>query len=127
MDKSLRFCQLSPPRQHLVRLFQSINYGYLQDLEVRGREPILSGRGPIVFVDVRLDSEEQPRDELALADFALGAEICRLMSLLDQIESGRISKIDVRAGIARRLVLEKPVSKAEGGAAPDGGRCDPVR
>ena len=108
MDKSLRFCQLSPPRQHLVRLFQSINYGYLQDLEVRDCEPIFSGCGPIVLVDVRLDSKELPRDELALADFALSAEVCRLMSLLD-LENGRISKIEVRAGIPRRITMEKLV------------------
>ena len=110
MDKSLRFCQLSPPRQHLVRLFQSINYGYLQDLEVRDREPILSGRRPIVFVDVRLDSEERPRDELALADFALCAEVYRLMCLLDQVENGKISKIEVRAGIPRRITMEKLIA-----------------
>jgi hypothetical protein len=110
MDKSLLFCHLSPPRQHLVRLFQSINYGYLQDLEVRDCEPIFSGCGPIVLVDVRLDSEDRPRDELALADFALCAEICRMMSLLDRVENGRMSKIEVRAGIPRRITMEKLIA-----------------
>lgn len=110
MDKLLRFCQLSPTRRALIRLFQSINYGCLQDLEVRDREPVFSDPGPIVLVDVRLDSEELPRDELALADFAVCVEMCRLMCLLDQVENGKISKIEVRAGIPRRITIEKQVA-----------------
>jgi hypothetical protein len=58
-----------------------------------------------VLVDIRLDSEEPARDELALADFGLCAEVRRLMSLLDQVRNGRISKIEVRAGIPRRITI----------------------
>jgi hypothetical protein len=73
-------------------------------------------------VDVRLDSDERPREELAAADFALSAELCRLMSLLDEVRNGRISKVEVRAGIPRRITFEKCVAElrssvAEGAAA----------
>lgn len=116
-----RFSQLSLPRQALVRLCQSTNYGQIQDLTVRDREPVL-GPEPRVLVDVRLDSDERPREELAAADFALSAELCRLMSLLDEVRNGRISKVEVRAGIPRRITFEKCVAElrssvAEGAAA----------
>jgi len=61
---------------------------------------------PAVFVDVRLDVETQPREEIATSDFALGAEITRLMALLDKIGNGKITRIEVRAGLPRRVTLE---------------------
>ncbi len=108
-----RFSGLSAPRQTLVRLFQSINYGSVQALEIRDCEPLLSGPGPNVLVDIRLDSEDPGRDELALGDFALCAEVLRLMSLMHQIRNGRISKIEVRAGIPRRITLERQMKEVE--------------
>jgi hypothetical protein len=66
-----------------------------------------------VLVDIRLDSEEPARDELALADFGLCAEVRRLMSLLDHVENGTILKIEVRAGIPRRITLAKQMKGVE--------------
>jgi hypothetical protein len=109
--QTTNFLQLSKPRQALVRLCQSTNYGHVQDLVVREREPIFAGPGPVVLVDIRLDSEERPREELAAGDFALCGEVSRLMSLLDQVENGRISKIEVRGGIPRRITFEKRIEE----------------
>ena len=108
-----RFSQLSPARQALVRLCQATNYGHIHNLAVRDREPVLTGPAPAVVVDIRLDLEERPRAELAAADFELCAEVARLMSLLARIQHGKISRIEVRAGIPRRIVLERPLT--EGG------------
>lgn len=111
MDRPIRFVQLSLARQTLVRLFQSISFGSVHTLEVRGGEPLLSGPGPNVLVDIKLDFEEPARDELTLADFTLCAEVCRLLSLLDRVQNGKISKIEVRAGIPRRITLEKQMKE----------------
>ena len=102
---SPRFSQLSASRQALVRLCQSTNYGHIQDLAVRDCEPVFSGKC-LVFADVKLDSEERPREEAADSDFLLCAEIVRLMTLLDKIHNGKISKLEVRAGLPRRILLE---------------------
>jgi hypothetical protein len=106
-NAQLRFSSLSPSRQQLVRLCQSINYGYVQTLTIQAREPVLESPGPVVLIDIRLESEDWPREELAASDFALCAEVCRLMSLLDQVGNGTISKIEVRAGIPRRVTVKK--------------------
>ena len=100
------FLQLSKSRQMLVRLCQSVNFGQIHELSVRDREPILRCPAPAVFVDLRLDVEEQPREEMSGADFALRAEATRLMALLDKIANGKITKIEVRAGLPRRVTFE---------------------
>jgi hypothetical protein len=89
------------------------------------REPIFDSSNHTALVDVRLDSEDPPREELAIDDFSLCAEVGRLMSLLDQVENGRISKIEVRAGIPRRITLEKRVK--EFACCEAAGSKDPVR
>jgi len=105
MHSTQRFSQLSPPRQALVRLFQSINFGRVEDLEIRRGEPVFSPP-PLVLLDLKLDAVEEPRHEHGLRDFDLCEEIRRLVSRLDEIENGCIQRVEVRAGIPRRLIVE---------------------
>ena len=98
--------QLSQSRQVLVRLCQSVNFGQIHDLSVQDGEPVWQCPAPAVLVDVRLDVEAQPRDEISTADFALSAEILRLMALLDKIVNGKVTKIEVRAGLPRRATFD---------------------
>jgi hypothetical protein len=105
MSKSLRLSDLSPARQALVRLCQAINHGSIEDLEVLRSEPVFSP-APVMLKNVKLDSDEGPRPELALGDFVLSDQVCRLLRFIDELESGSIRHIEVRAGIPRRLVAE---------------------
>jgi hypothetical protein len=111
MATPLKFSQLSPSRQALVRICQATNFGYVQDLAVRNGEPIFTTSLPVVLADVKLDSEDEPRREAGLSDFVLGAELVRLMLLLDGIEEGKIARIEIRAGLPRRVVVERSVSE----------------
>jgi hypothetical protein len=105
MRQTTRLQQLSAPRQSLVRLCQSINFGRIENLEIRSYEPVLDPM-PKVFLDVRLDTEDVARPEQELTDFTLPEEICRLVMHLNAICDGKIDRIEVRAGIARRLTLD---------------------
>ena len=105
MPKPLRLLELSPARQALVRLFQATNYGEIRQLQVKDAEPVLNP-APIVVLDLKLDTDEEPRPEIALADFALGHEVCCLLDRLDEIEDGEIERISILAGIPRRLVFQ---------------------
>jgi hypothetical protein len=107
MVRRHRLSQLSTPRKALVRLFQSINYGHIRDLSVHDQEPVLASPSPVVLIDLKLDAEEGSRHEVAADDFELCAEVERLMSLLDRLGHGKISNIEVRAGIPRRIVFEQ--------------------
>jgi hypothetical protein len=105
MPAILHFRQLSAPRQTLVRLCQSINFGRIEDLEVRSGEPVFSP-APRVLSSVDLGSDEGSRPESDLGDFALPKETVRLMDRLSDLGHGTVALIEVRAGLPRRLVIE---------------------
>ena len=98
---------LSSARQALVRLCQSTNYGHIEDLAVRDRDPVFPDPQCLVLVDVKLDAAEIQRPEVADSDFVLCTEVGRLMTLLDTIQDGKIARLEVRAGIPRRIILER--------------------
>ena len=85
---------------------QAVNYGELQGIRVRDADPVFD-RASTVIVDAKLDKEEIPRRELDLLDFELSAEVVRLMIRLDELKSGTIQRLEIRAGMPRRLVFEK--------------------
>ena len=105
MSRNLRLADLSPQRRDLVRLCQSINYGDVSNFTVSDRKPVLS-EPCVVVLDVKLDSDQSPRQESDQSDFTVCIEVVRLMALLDRIQNGKISKLEVRAGIPRRVIWE---------------------
>ena len=111
MSKPLRLSDLSPARQALVRLCQAINHGRIEDLEVRHSEPVFDP-WPVTLRDVKLDSDEGPRPELALVDFVVSDEVVRLMDLLDEMQCGTVRRIEVHAGVPRRMLVESQVSSS---------------
>ena len=104
--KTLRFAQLSASRQALVRLCQSVNHGSIEDLRVEQSEPVFDP-APVILKDVKLDSDEGPRPELALADFVVSDEVLRLMNRLEEMKCGTVVRVEVRAGIPRRIVFRQ--------------------
>jgi hypothetical protein len=109
VSKPLRLSELSSARQALVRLCQIINWGSIENLTVEHAEPILDP-SPVILKDVKLDSDEGPRPELALADFVVSDEVLRLVRHLDEMECGTVRQIEVRDGIPRRIVLQPQIS-----------------
>jgi hypothetical protein len=105
MPEARRFSELSSARQALVRILQAVNFGELEGIQVQNADPILDATS-VVILDAKLDKEESPRPEIDLADFALSAEVLRLMGWLDDLKNGTIKRLEVRAGIPRRLVFE---------------------
>lgn len=111
MPKARRFSQLSSARQTLVRMLQTVSFGELQSVRVQDGDPLFD-QACVMLVDAKLDKEEVSRPEIELADFELRAEVGRLMSWLDELKNGTIHRIEVRAGIPRRLVFESRLLKA---------------
>jgi hypothetical protein len=102
---------LSAPRQALVRLCQSVDYGHITGVHVRGGEPQFNPP-PAIVQDIKLDGERQGRAEAGLEDFALQGEVCRMLVLLDGLKEGRVERIEVRAGIPRRIIIERSITEA---------------
>ena len=106
-----RFTQLSTPRQVLVRLFQSVNFGQILGVAIQNGDPVFYPE-PTVLVDVKLDADEGERQEADLPDFALRDEVRRLMARLDELKNGRIERIEVRSGIPRRVIIQRRLTEA---------------
>ena len=113
--KPLRFSELTPERQQLLRTCQQINFGYLENLLVRNKEPVFADTPPSILVDIKLDLDPVGIRSAA-ADFELRAEFCRLMCLLDTLVNGRISKIEIRNGVPRKALCEQPFAAAAAAA-----------
>lgn len=99
----LRFSDLSEARRLFVRQCQQIGLGRIERLEVHAGEPEF-GPDTESFIDMKLDSDEFPRPELRLDDFAVSVEIRRFFS----IRNGTVESIEIRAGVPRRFVLKTP-------------------
>ena len=106
MAANLHFRQLSALQQTLVRLCQSINFGRIEDLEIRSGEPVFSPT-PRVLVSVDLGTDDGGRPEQDLGEFGLPKEMVRLLDRLSELGHGTVALIEVRAGLPRRLVIER--------------------
>jgi hypothetical protein len=110
MDHTPRFSKLSPARQALVRICQAVNFGEIQGVLVRDADPVFSP-APVMLVDVKLDADEGPRPERDLTDFELPDEVRRLLCRLNKIQNGMIERIEVRAGVPRRIVFKSSLTE----------------
>src|SRR4051812_9978088 len=98
---------LSPRRRTFVRECQRIGFGKISGLLVRAAEPVFS-EATEVLMDIKLDSDETPRPEQSLTDFALASDVLRFFSTLDTISDGTLANVEVRAGIPRRIQFHVP-------------------
>ncbi|MBI4902878.1 MAG: hypothetical protein HY820_04535 [Acidobacteria bacterium] len=108
MTEATQFAQLSAPRQALLRLIQTLGFGYIEGLEVRSGEPVFNP-SPIVMAERKLDAENAAHQEADLAGLMLRGEVVRLMEELDRLGNGTIDRIDVRYGVPRRVLIEWPL------------------
>jgi|SRR5665213_1402256 len=107
---TIRFSELSQSRQHLIRICQTTNFGSIEDLVVEGGEPMLTASTSNVLEEVKLGAEQGARPEALLYDFVLCREFSQLMALLDRIENAQLSKIEIRAGLPRRILIARSVA-----------------
>lgn len=101
----MRFSQLSPQRQALIRRCQQIGYGGIGPFHLRDCEPVFEP-GTHISLDVKLDSDDSRRCEFDLRDFELNKEMVRLFSSFDAVGDCAVDHLEVRAGVPRRIVYK---------------------
>ena len=89
---------LSPARRRLVELLQTVNFGRVEGLVVRGGEPVLDPL-PRVTREHKFGGENGPRPEAARADCALKPQHLDLMRLLDAVGDGTVAVLSVKHGL----------------------------
>jgi len=98
----MRKTQVSLPRRQLVELMQRINYGAIENLEVRNGEPVLDPI-PVVLRDIALGRANGPHPAVHRRDFELKSEVVELFALFDREQDVRISLVVVQAGLPLRV------------------------
>jgi cytosine/adenosine deaminase-related metal-dependent hydrolase len=89
---------LSAPRRRMVELMQELGFGRIETLLVRAGDPVLNPP-PRVVREVKLGGQNAPRDERALADFALKAHVLELFDELDRLGDGVIDVLTIKHGL----------------------------
>lgn len=93
---------VSKPRQQLIELMSEIHYGSIENLMIIGREPVLHPK-PRIVRDVVLGKRDTKRPVKSREDFVLKAQHEDLFEQLDELEDGKIDRIEVQAGLPFRI------------------------
>ena len=104
--------ELSPANQRLLRMFQAINFGRVEELEIRDGQPEFSP-APRVFVELKLDVADGPRPESQLDRFPLRAQVERFFTQIARMKEGTVEVIEVRHGLPFRMVIEAMPAEVE--------------
>ena len=103
MKKTETKASLSPERKRLLELMQEVNFGRIENLVVRGGEPVFKPAPKIIF-EIRFGSKNGPRRELGIKDFVLKAQVIELFDYLTRLGNGIVERLEIRYGIPFRLV-----------------------
>jgi len=101
---------LSPAYQELLKLVQRHHFCEIQNLEVRGGEPVFDP-APRVMEFIKIGVENRSQPDPRKDDFVLRAPVLELFEHLTQLGDGRIAVIEVRRGLPFKLVVERPASQ----------------
>lgn len=101
--------QVSRPRQALIELGQFLNHGWIEDLPVRGGEPVMDPR-PVFYHHFKFKAENGPRNESTLDDFVLKDEHLELMAFLDRFKDGLIKRLDFKGGLPFDMDVKGPAA-----------------
>jgi hypothetical protein len=102
----LKSCLLREEAQ-LVELLQSVNFGRVEALRVRGGVPILEPSPRIVQTLKMGGGQNGPREEASLPDYWLKQPIVELLQTIRHIGDGEILAIDVRYGLPFTVEIER--------------------
>ena len=95
---------LPEPRQRLVELMQSVNFGRIENLPIRNSQPVLDPSPRKVF-EIKFASENGPRPELGNADFLLKQQVVELFAFFDDLQNGVIDVLEIKHGLPFRAIV----------------------
>lgn len=96
---------LSPARQQLLGIIQSLGFGVIEELTIINGEPCFAS-APKILQDIKIGSSEvAPRADDANRDFALKSRVVELFGHLDRLDAVKVT-IEVKHSSPFRIVVE---------------------
>jgi len=90
---------------------QAVNFGRIENLQVRGGEPVLDSRLR-VYREIKFCGDNAPRPETGSQNFVLKAEVLDLLNELTALVDGTIESLVVRHGLPFTASIEAGLSHA---------------
>ena len=87
---------------------QRLGFGTIEHLVVRDGEPVFDPP-PRVIREVKFGSENGPRPEADLGDFALKAQVRDLLDHLGSLRNATILRLEVKHGLPFRMEVEEVI------------------
>jgi hypothetical protein len=112
---------LTPALARLIELLQTLNFGRIEALAVRGGQPAFDPP-PRVIQKIKMGADNGPRPEIAYTDFRLKGGIVELLEIIARLQDGEIRTIEVRCGLPVSAEIEWGPDVAGAPAAPAGSR-----
>jgi hypothetical protein len=97
---------LCEPERQLVDLLRDLDFGRIQELQIRDDKPVLDPP-PRVIATLSMKAESFAPEEARLGDFALKQPVVLLLLLIRQIGEGKILIIEVRHGLPVSVEVER--------------------
>lgn len=95
---------LSPSQRQLVEIFQRLNFGCVENLVVRGGQPVFDPP-PRVVREHKFGGENGPRPESELGEFSLKPQVRELFDAITALGDGVIERIEVKHGLPFRMIV----------------------
>ncbi len=95
---------LSPARKRLVELMQEINYGRIENLQIRGGEPVFNPP-PTVLRHYLFGKENRPNAYRTIDNFSLKKKLAELFEIFDQERSLSIQELIIDNGLPIRMTV----------------------
>jgi hypothetical protein len=106
MPQVIRKSDLSDEEQQLVELLQDIDFGRVEELNIRDGKPVFQPP-PRAIATLKMQAEQRNRDGTRLRDFSLKQSVVLLLLLMRQIGDGKILLIEVRHGLPVTVEIER--------------------
>jgi len=99
---------LSPAKARLLALMQQLNWGRIESLHVSDGEPLFEPP-PRIVRDIKLGSENGPRNKPFRQDFFVKIQLSELFMELEELGEGVVERLEVKRGLPYRLRVETPL------------------
>lgn len=101
---------LPGPHRRLIKLMQSIGFGYIEGLHVRGGEPAFDPL-PRIVRDHKFGTRSNgPSPQAGREDFALKQQVRELLEQLESIGDGVVERLEIQHGLPFRMSFAEPLA-----------------
>lgn len=99
---------LDGPLARLIEIMQVLNFGRIENLQVRNGHPAFEPP-PHITQKLKMGGDNAPRPEAGYTDFRLKDGVVDLLQIIEHLSDGEIRSIEVRCGLPVSVEIEWPL------------------